>query len=113
MTLSPPHVEPRLGAAAASVDGQAFAAEAPTREKPGEGLLAQACLIGVLLVDLVLMRFGMDAQDEGYFLEQATRVLQGQVPYRDFDSLYTPGLLYLHAALLSLLGGSPLIDLRI
>jgi hypothetical protein len=113
VTLSPPHVEPRLGAAAASADGQAFAAEARTREFPGEGLLAQACLIGVLLVDLVLMRFGMDAQDEGYFLEQATRLLNGQVPYRDFDSLYTPGLLYLHAALLSLLGGSPLIDLRI
>ena len=81
-------------------------------KKRGEEVIALACLFAVLCVDLVLIRFGVDAQDEGYFLEQASRVVQGQLPYRDFDSLYTPGLLYVHAALLSLFGGAPVIDLR-
>src|SRR5919197_4291332 len=44
--------------------------------------------------------------DEGYFAEQAARVRRGGLPYRDFDSLYTPGLLYLHAGLF-LLAGQP------
>ncbi len=111
--LTPSRVEARTGTADAAADGQAFAATKHPRHLPGEGLLALVCLFAVLFADLVLIRFGMDAQDEGYFVEQATRVVHGQIPYRDFDSLYTPGLLYLHAALLSLFGGSPLIDLRI
>jgi hypothetical protein len=81
-------------------------------QKRGEEIVALLCLTLALSVDLALIRFGLDAQDEGYFVEQATRVLHGQVPYRDFDSLYTPGLLYVHAAVLSIFGGSPLIDLR-
>jgi hypothetical protein len=63
-------------------------------------------------IDLALMRIGLDDQDEGYFLEQATRVLRGQLPYRDFDSLYTPGLLYLHALLLHLAGHPEVLILR-
>ena len=39
--------------------------------------------------------------------------VHGQLPYRDFDSLYTPALLYVHAATVTLFGGSPLVDLRI
>jgi hypothetical protein len=67
----------------------------------------------VLFADLALVRLGLDADDEGYFVEQATRVLRGQLPYRDFDSLYTPALLYLHAAAVALLGGSPVLDVRL
>ena len=59
------------------------------------------------------MRFGIDDLDEGYFASQALRVLHGQVPYRDFDSLYTPGLLYLHAAVFAVLGGPSLVALRL
>jgi hypothetical protein len=81
-------------------------------QKRGEEFVALLCLVGVVCADLLLIRFGLDAQDEGYFVEQATRVLHGQVPYRDFDSLYTPGLLYVHAAVMSVVGGSPLIDVR-
>jgi hypothetical protein len=65
-----------------------------------------------MCVELALARFGLDAADEGYFVEQATRVLQGQLPYRDFDSLYTPGLLYVHAVVFQLFGGSPVLDVR-
>jgi hypothetical protein len=75
-------------------------------------VFAGALAIGTLLLDLALIRLGLDSQDEGYFLEQATRVLRGQLPYRDFDSLYTPGLLYVHAALLDLLGGHDVLALR-
>ncbi|MBV9579482.1 MAG: hypothetical protein JO057_12915 [Chloroflexi bacterium] len=96
-----------------SADGLTTARLERPHQKRGEDVIALACLLAVLCVDLVLVRFGVDAQDEGYFVEQATRVLHGQVPYRDFDSLYTPGLLYLHAAVMSVFGGSPLIDVRV
>ena len=48
----------------------------PTRphQKRGEAVVALVCLLAVLCADLVLIRFGVDAQDEGYFLEQASRV---------------------------------------
>jgi hypothetical protein len=66
--------------------------------------LAIGCLLAVLWADLALIRVGLDVLDEGYFVEQASRVLRGDLPYRDFDSLYTPGLLYLHAFLFGVLG---------
>src|SRR6266568_1987761 len=67
-------------------------------------LLAMVTITGCLLTELALIGLGLDSLDEGYFAEQATRVLRGEVPYRDFDSLYTPGLLYLHAGLFWLHG---------
>src|SRR5438067_1737894 len=75
--------------------------------------LAILCLVLVLGIDLALIRVGLDVQDEGYFVEQASRVLHGDLPYRDFDSLYTPGLLYLHAGLFWLLGGVHVLAPRI
>lgn len=84
---------------------------APSRR--GEELVALLCLALALGADLLLIRVGLDSQDEGYFVEQATRVVQGQLPYRDFDSLYTPALLYLHAAVFSIFGGSLVVDVRI
>lgn len=75
-------------------------------------LVAIAVIVGALAIDLVLIRVGLDPTDEGYFLEQATRVLHGQLPYRDFDSLYTPGLLYAHALLLDVFGGPNVLVLR-
>jgi hypothetical protein len=77
-----------------------------------EERLAILTLVAVLGAEVALIWVGLDAQDEGYFLEQASRVLRGDVPYRDFDTLYTPGILYLHAALLSLTGGPQVIPLR-
>jgi hypothetical protein len=77
-----------------------------------EERLAILVLVAVFAAELALIWVGLDALDEGYFLEQASRVLHGYVPYRDFDTLYTPGILYLHAALLSLTGGPHVIQLR-
>jgi hypothetical protein len=70
-------------------------------------------LVACLLLEASLVRVGVDDLDEGYFIQQATRVLHGQVPYRDFETLYTPGLAYAQAALFALRGGSPsLVTMR-
>ena len=66
--------------------------------------LAPAILAACVLVEAIVLPVGIDDLDEGYFVQQAVRVLHGQVPYRDFDSLYTPGLAYAHAGLFGLLG---------
>jgi hypothetical protein len=42
--------------------------------------------------------------DEGYLLEGVTRVLDGQVIYRDFHHTYAPGRFYLFAALFKVFG---------
>jgi hypothetical protein len=113
ITTSPRGPRPRTQAARRPTQ----VASIPTLERApgrrGEEFVALLCLALALGADLVLIRVGLDSQDEGYFVEQATRVVQGQLPYRDFDSLYTPALLYLHAAVFSLFGGSPVIDVRI
>ena len=44
--------------------------------------------------------------DEGIVLQGATRVLHGQVPYRDFFSFYTPGSFYLLAGVFRTFGNS-------
>jgi hypothetical protein len=93
------------------------AASTPRIERPrawwGEELLALFSIIVALGADLLLVRVGLDSVDEGYFVEQARRVVSGQVPYRDFDSLYTPALLYVHAAMLAVFRDSPILDVRI
>src|SRR4029079_13944026 len=48
--------------------------------------------------------FGFDMTDKGCFLDLASRVQHGQLPYRDFDTYYTPGLFYVNAALLQIFG---------
>ncbi len=76
-----------------------------------EAILAVAAILVCLLVDLSFIRLGIDVVDEGYFADQAARVLHSEVPYRDFDSLYTPGLLYLNAGPFAMLGGPHIVAL--
>ncbi len=47
-------------------------------------------------------RFGNLTQDEGWLLQGSARVLQGEVPHRDFSSLYVPGQYYAVAAAMAL-----------
>ena len=84
----------------------------PRLDRRREEFAVLFCLALVLCAELMLVRVGIDAADEGYFVEQASRVVQGQLPYRDFDALYTPALLYVHAGIMRVFGGSPLIELR-
>ncbi|MCA1646816.1 MAG: hypothetical protein LC797_15610 [Chloroflexi bacterium] len=72
--------------------------------------LALGLILVCLIAEAVVLRIGIDDLDEGYFVQQGVRVLHGQIPYRDFESLYAPGLAYTHAALFGLLGG-PLLML--
>jgi hypothetical protein len=65
-----------------------------------------------LLVEASQLHTGIDDLDEGYFAQQAVRVLHGQVPYRDFETLYSPGLAYVHAGLFALLNGPSLLGMR-
>ncbi len=44
--------------------------------------------------------------DEGIILQAAERVLRGQIPYRDFFIFYTPGSIYIQAALFKVFGDS-------
>jgi len=79
------------------------------------GLLEAAAFSALticLALELSVLSFGLDDLDEGYFLEQASRVVAGQVPYRDFESLYTPGLTYVHAAVFAAAGEPAIILMR-
>src|SRR5919199_5518612 len=57
-----------------------------------------------------MTRYRIDLVDEGYFLDLASRVQHGQLPYRDFDTYYTPGLFYVQAAALALFGPNVLVS---
>jgi hypothetical protein len=46
----------------------------------------------------------IDLVDEGYFAYASSRVLAGDLPYRDFATPYTPGFFYLNATLFRLFG---------
>lgn len=47
---------------------------------------------------------GWIPHDEGAFAQSAARVLDGELPHRDFDELYTGGLTFLHAAAFRVFG---------
>lgn len=49
---------------------------------------------------------GILLYDEGWVVNPAARILSGQVPYRDFHYIYTPGAAYLTAISLFLFGNS-------
>src|SRR5579864_5930347 len=70
-------------------------------------------LMAALAVEAGMLRVGIDDLDEGYFIQQATRVVHGQVPFRDFATLYSPGLVYLHAAVFGVFGGPSLVTARV
>ncbi|MDP2637831.1 MAG: glycosyltransferase family 39 protein [Candidatus Levybacteria bacterium] len=49
---------------------------------------------------------GFSAADEGYILHAAQRLHNGEIPYRDFNFIYTPGSLFAISATFSILGES-------
>lgn len=67
-------------------------------------LLAVWILSGVHMA--ANLRRGWVPHDEGSFGQSAERVLQGELPHRDFDELYTGGLSLVHAAAFRLLGAN-------
>jgi 4-amino-4-deoxy-L-arabinose transferase-like glycosyltransferase len=82
------------------------AANKPT----GYNLIDGATPILVFLFSLgylcFFLRYSSLEPDEGILLQGAQRILDGQIPYRDFFSFYTPGSFYLVAALFKFFGNS-------
>jgi 4-amino-4-deoxy-L-arabinose transferase-like glycosyltransferase len=75
-------------------------------------LLSSAAL-AILLVcgslsSLIGIRIPLNYYDEGLTLLNATRVMQGDIPYRDFWTLYAPGHFYALAALFRVVGPNTL-----
>jgi 4-amino-4-deoxy-L-arabinose transferase-like glycosyltransferase len=52
------------------------------------------------------VRYSSLEPDEGILLQGGQRILDGQIPYRDFFSFYTPGSFYLVAGLFKVFGNS-------
>jgi hypothetical protein len=76
-------------------------------------LIAVAILIALgLALALPRFRSGLDLRDEGFLAYGAVRVMEGQIPNRDFVSLQPPSSFYTAAAAFKLLGTS-LASLRI
>ncbi|EKD86424.1 MAG: hypothetical protein ACD_37C00294G0003, partial [uncultured bacterium] len=49
---------------------------------------------------------GFISYDDGWFLQGAKRIIDGEIPYRNFEFLYNPGGLYLNAIGFLLFGQS-------
>lgn len=63
-------------------------------------------LLGALAVAPYALQYHGGVNDEGILLTAAARMLQGQVPYRDFDMFYTPGSMAATAAWMGVAGTS-------
>jgi len=72
--------------------------------------LAVVLILGALYLWQYLDR-GWVPHDEGTLAQSAERVLQGQLPHRDFDEVYTGGLSYWNA-LAFRVGGVRLTSIR-
>jgi 4-amino-4-deoxy-L-arabinose transferase-like glycosyltransferase len=81
--------------------------DAVFRPEQSAAELSMTALIGCTCLSfLALCRYTNLDGDEGIVLQGAQRVLEGQVPYRDFFSFYVPGHYYSLALLFKLFGSS-------
>jgi hypothetical protein len=67
-------------------------------------LAASALFFAGLLLQVVSMDRNLNLYDEGLVVYGAARVMRGEVPYRDFWSMYGPGQFYLIAGLFKIFG---------
>ena len=67
-------------------------------------VLCATAIFVVSVACLALLPHNLNAADESAYLYEAKRVLEGQVPYRDFFEIAMPGWLYLMAFLFRLFG---------
>ena len=97
-----PLVPPRLGARALALTWAWTRAHA-------ELVTCSAVLLLTLFHLGRIYNRGLNLLDEGFVLHVAERVLQGQVPYRDFFTQLTPGAFLALAAVFSLTGPSVIV----
>lgn len=77
---------------------------APIPRSIDAGLVLLAVLVFSALYVAWHLNRGWMPHDEGALGQSAERVLQGQLPHRDFDEIYTGGLAFLNAGAFRLLG---------
>jgi len=72
------------------------------------GVIAGYCIVvlATLIAYGIFLRHGVAPAVVGYNLVPSERVLNGQIPYRDFVYNYTPGVLWLNALIFRLFGVS-------
>src|ERR1700761_2933099 len=77
----------------------------------GRGWLRVALgFVAAVLLQIAVMDFHAWTYDESLSLYGAVRVLHGQVPFRDFWTLYPPGIFWTLAAMFRVFGVSVLCD---
>ncbi|HRD52383.1 MAG TPA: hypothetical protein PKY96_07015, partial [Flavobacteriales bacterium] len=105
----------RIPAAPVLETGPASLKPEPTRD-PDSRLLARwsvpVLLVGVGIVAAIHVPQSIDLGDEGFLAHSAQRVMQGQLPHRDFYSLQGP-LSSLLAAAWSTMFGLSFLKLRL
>lgn len=63
-----------------------------------------------LLLQLPIFNFGFSYRDEGYLLNNAQRINNGEIPYIDFSLAITPGAFYIQAFIMNLFGNYVVTD---
>lgn len=75
---------------------------APSRRELVIGILF--VLVVPLCAHLLYSKYGFNPTDDGFILAGSKRILDGEVPHKDFISIRTTGSLYLHAPFVALGG---------
>ena len=102
---APPYARTPAGLAPVS-GARLYAAAGPWMARRAEALTAAALLVVALAHLLRIYDRGFNLLDEGFVLHVAERVLQGQVPYRDFFTQLTPGAFLALAGVFAVTGPS-------
>ncbi len=63
-----------------------------------------------LLLQIPFFNLGLSYLDEGQLVHDAQRILAGQIPYRDFSLVISPGVYYLQALTLKIFGNYLITD---
>jgi hypothetical protein len=67
-------------------------------------------IIFFLLIQLQIYNLNIDFRDEGLLLSNATKINNGQIPYRDFPLITTPGTYYVQAFVMKIFGDYIITD---
>ncbi len=69
-----------------------------------EKIIFAACSSVIFFILLYFYTHGFIPHDEGWIINPAARILYGDIPYRDFHYIYTPGVAYSNALVFKLFG---------
>jgi hypothetical protein len=88
--------------------------ELPHNRNRAETVRGVATILAVFVASLfyltICMNRNVNVYDEGFILFDATRILDGDIPHRDFYTIYGPGQIYVLAILYKIFGISVLVE---